>query len=242
MLLIGAGKLLAQVNVDLRMQQSEVTESWLQKELGWQSTYPSDTSLHHALQRLVDRLHERSYLEASIDSLQHIDSSIVRVDLHIGPPFQWLLLKPGNVLEEWLGKAGYREKLYANKPFAFSELEQLKSSLLQVAEDNGYPFAQIQLADIQIYKGQINAQLNMQKDSFILLDDLKIEGDPLISQQYLSNYLGLLKDAPYERSKILKIKDRLKELPFLSLAKDPVIVFSDNRAQVILELEKKTLE
>lgn len=219
--------------------EANYDETWLKSNFAWDPEKPVDTLAQNALENLLQKLHEAGYLEASIDHIEIKDSSLTEAKLFIGPQYQWTFLSPGNIRSDWLNKAGYREKLFRGKLFSIEELVELKQALLTIAENDGFPFAKIDLQRLEVRDGQISAALNLERDSLILFDELKIEGTLNISLQYLTKYLGILPDQPYSREQVLKIKDRLKELPFLDSASDPVVQFSDNRAIVTLNLKKK---
>ena len=211
---------------------------FLEKDFPYSNVFTDSSSVKPTLDNLIRQLHSKAYLEASLDTLAQKDSLFLAY-LHIGKMYQWAQLESGNVEEVFLQQIGFRERFYQKKPFHYSKLIQLQDKLLQYAENNGYPFAKVWLDSILIKNNTVSAQLFMEKNQLILIKDLKIEGDIRISKVYLENYLGLKTGSLYDHSKILRIRDRLRELPFIQAKKEPSLLFEENQATIKLNLEKK---
>ena len=57
---------------------------------------------------------------------------------------------------------------------------------------------------------------------------------------YLQNYLGLKPGSLYSKEKILKVRDRLRELPFLQEKKNVTVTFNENQATINLKMESSS--
>ncbi|KAA3633870.1 MAG: hypothetical protein DWQ02_12410 [Bacteroidetes bacterium] len=207
-------------------------------KLDYKKELPDSLAVFAEVRNLVNILRAASYLEASADSLLFRDS-LAYVFLHVGPQYEWAKLSDGNVGELWLNQVGFRQKNYRNKLFSIPETTQLLDDLLIFAENHGYPFAKVRLDSVTASDGVITARLFLEQKAYIQFDKIQLKGDANISEQYLTFYLGLKQGAPYDKEKILQIKNRLQELPFIRLKKDPVVSFLNGFATVHLELEKK---
>lgn len=201
-------------------------------------TFTDSAGLRNGLNELLQQLHSQSYLEASVDTLVRRDSLFIAF-LHLGPAYRWAALSNGNIDEAFLSQSGFRARLYRDKPFSFAELRKLQEDLLTYAENHGYPFARVWIDNLDIREEAVSAQLFMDKKQLILLEGIETTGDARISESYLTNYLGLRPGSPYDRSRILRIRDRLRELPFLQTGQDPTITFDGDRATVNLDLQRR---
>jgi outer membrane protein assembly factor BamA len=115
----------------------------------------------------------------------------------------------------------------------------MQNAILDNVENMGYPFASIYLDDIIINGEEVEATLKIDKKTAIKFDALKKEGDLKISDAYLSNYLGIKKGDLYDKSKVLDIKNKLRDLAFVSIEKDPSVFFKGEEAEVNLFLKKR---
>ena len=184
------------------------------------------------LRGVISSLHKQSFLESSFDFIEKKDSSLY-AKLHIGNRYEWAYLHNGNVPEAFLSQVGYREKLFDNKRFIYSEISDIESKLLNYAEDNGYPFAQVWLDSIAVKDGEIGAVLMMKTGEVFKFDTIQTEGFARISSRFLQQYLDIPKGSIFSRSKILKMSQRLAELPFLKERKSATILFKEDKTVVI---------
>ena len=221
----------------LAIQASKKEQKILDK-LEFEKTLTDTSTVNNLLSGIILQLHGQSYLEASVDKLEQKDSTIY-AQFHIGETYEWARLKNGNVEDVFLDAIGFREKLYSKKDFRYNEVQQLQEDLLTYAENHGYPFASVYLDSIQIKYNKVEAQLKMSKSKLITISKINIEGDLKISEAYLINYLGLEKGEAYDNSKIKRIRQRLRELPFLKEAKSSTVSFKGDKAEINLFLKKR---
>ena len=228
----------AQKRFTLQLKPLDKDAAFIKKRVSYQNRLADSLAAVTTLQRVILQLHEQSYLEASVDVLERRDTVFLAY-LNIGDPYEWAFLKNGNVEEAFLSQVGFRERLYSDKPFNHREVVELQESLLKYAENNGFPFASVWLDSIEVVDSKISAQLFMQKNRLVLIDTINIIGDAKISAAYLENYLGLKEDNYYNKNRILKIRNRIREVPFLEEKSDATVTFAGEKATINLFLENK---
>ncbi len=228
--------LYAQEPLQLKIHFLDKDSSFL--DIKKRNTFPDSASAVKELKSIVFSLRDKAYLEASVDSLK-IEDKTIQAFLHVGNTYRWAYLKNGNIEEAYLSQAGFRERLYDNHGFNFQEIKMLKERVLEYAENNGYPFATVWLDSIKIHEGEVAARIFMKKGRFVTFGEPSISGDIKISKTYLENYLGINEGSPFSREKVLKIRNRLKELPFLKEKEDVRISFQGNKGVANLFLERK---
>ncbi len=223
------------VTLDLKITGSEKVHS------AWESlpeTYPDSLSLIENLKNTIASLHNDAYLAASIDTVIWRDT-VAQVNLQTGAQYEWTSLANGNVEAVFLEQIGFRERLLDGKPFNYSQLIKIQEKLLNYAENNGYPFASVWLDDIVVAEEKIGAKIFMEKSRLIFFDKVKIFGNAKITTRYLENYLGIKNGELYSRDKVLKIKSRLRELPFVIEKQNATVTFSGDQATINLFIDKK---
>lgn len=225
-------------NLELRLLPLDTTPAFLQKNVKFKTSHPDSVSVVIELQNIIHQLQSQFYLEASVDTLQKVDNTFVAL-LHVGKAYEWTNLQNGNIDARFLDESGFRERLYQNRPFSPIQLQKLQENLLVAAENNGYPFTKVWLDSLQFAENQVAAALMMEKGQLVLIEDIETEGELRISKNYISNYLGIKLGTPYNRAQILRIRQRLRELPFVNMSKDPQITFTGDRATLKLFLDKR---
>ncbi len=173
------------------------------------------------------------YIESSIQHKEKTDSVWHSV-LKLGPLYKWINLDKGNLPEALLSKIGFREKLYKNKPFNFKQLRKLQKDVLEYAENNGYPFAEVGLTDIVLEPGKVGGTMFLNNNDLITIDSIRIQGNASIKQEFLHNYFGLKPGDLYNESLLRKIKVKSRELPFIKETRSPNVLFSGSNATVDL--------
>lgn len=202
---------------------------------------PDSASLFPLCRDLLAHFRQKSFLAASLDSLIPNPQSPI-AHLHLGPAMRWVNLRSANPEnDDWLKAAGFREKLFAEKPLHYEALLQLEEDILMQAENNGYPFASVYLDSIEVQPiGGVSAVLHIERGRFFTFKQLKITGDVKLPSAYLPNYLGLKTGSPYNRAQVLRIREQLRTLLFLETTGNPTVTFAgDGEATVNLFLQKK---
>ena len=231
--------------ITIDLQPVDLDRETLESYLSYQKQVPDSLSALLQLQDILLQLNGQSFIEASIDSLVQNDSTWT-AHIYTGKAYEWTKLQNGNIEEAFLSQVGFRERLYQNKPFHYNELRLFLESLLEYAENNGYPFASVWLDSIVIKEGGVSAQVFMKKSRLVLLEGVNIIGDTQssnkpagISASYMENYLGLREGQLYSKAKVLKVRQRIRELPFVKEKQNATVTFRGNRAIVNLFLEKR---
>ena len=231
-------KLNAQTPI-LNLHLKDKPQNFLEDKIEFDENIQDTPMLTVTLRKIQQDLQAQGYLAASVDSIFRKDSLTYLAQLHIGEAYQWLALRNGDVEEIWLSKAGFRAQLYREKPLDIRRVRKLQDALLTEAENNGFPFASTRLDSILIEKNQVSAALTMTKGTYVEVDTIRVAGRLEISKKYLENYLGIPPDSPYDKSKILRIPQRIRELPFVKETKPLDLTFYANRAVINLYLEPK---
>jgi outer membrane protein assembly factor BamA len=192
-------------------------------------------------------LQRRTLLESSVDSVTFRTlikgkdtSKQALVHWHLGKPYKWGKLHNGNVDAAFLAQIGFREGLLDGKPMLSTDIFETEDRLLTYAENNGYPFARVWLDSIVAKNGDVSAALMMQTGAVFVIDSIRTEGSAKINLAFLQNYLDLRKGMIFSRAKVLKISQRLAELPYLTEKKRPSVSFTEIKtARLTLFLDNK---
>ena len=145
-------------------------------------------------------------------------------------------LSQGNVSAEIMNKVGFDSKYFNNRPFSYHRLVRLLNSILDYAENHGYPFASIKLDSIKLTDNKVEAWLNYQNGPMIVFDSLIISGYDKVKSKYLTTHLGIYKGKPYEERLVKEIPNKIKLLSFISLTENPEITLSKGKCTILLNL------
>lgn len=196
------------------------------------------TALILKLDKLVNELRASAFLEASIDSLRFIDST---AHFHVfqGPSYKFAELHIEEEFEPILAKAGYPIRTIKGKKLDVGFIGKMFDEIITVLENNGYPFASINLENYTTSDAEFSGDLKIDKGRLMTMDTFNLYGLDILNKNYLYNYLQISPGDIYNAEEILQVKTRINNLPFLELSSDPTVRFVGNKAILNLKLEEK---
>ena len=217
--------------------------------------YLDSTKIAFAQAQFLQDYYKKGFVFASIDSIAKENQDSIAIWKHfvyLGNVYHWEAINIGNVPKDWLAATGIQFNKIKGKTLQTSDLEQLYKGILAFAENNGYPFATIQLKDFSVQANKISATLYLDKGELMKMDKIhleKIEPDPNIPNSkdptlklrkgYLTHYLGIRKGMPYNEKNIQKMQTRLNALNFVQVHKSPYVVFIDDKVESYFYLKSK---
>ncbi len=213
---------------------------FFKNKIVYKNSYANKREKDAILNKVLLDMYANSYVSAHFENLT-TDTNHTLIKLITGKTFQWTKLHPGNVDEAWLSVAGYRSKLFSSSPFNQKQLKDLIDKILGLAENNGYPFASLQLKNVVINETGVEAELFLNKDRRIVWDSLEVVGDKdtAINRDFLRIYLGLLPGKPYNEKTARNIRTRLKEVLYIKVNADPQIIFKEDKAKPIIFIDEQ---
>ncbi len=159
-------------------------------------------------------LRKKGYITASVDS-SFMDSTGGSIQLYLGELYRWAHVKTDSVDKELLDAVKWNRKNFDNKTMETNDLQAVQRQMLDYLENNGYPFASVDLDSVQIIQDSVWAVLKVNKGPLYKIDSIRNYGTASISNRYLQRYLNILNGSIYRKEVIQSISRRISELPFL---------------------------
>ncbi len=208
------------------------------KNLAFIKEFQDTLALKKEINAIRFSLINEGFITASLDSLQH-DSLNYKAFISIGKKITWVNLSYNKKHEDVITKLGYNEHFFAKRPFKYNELAQLMEKLISYYENNGYPFALAKLDSLQIDSQKISAHLVIEKNIFIKLDSLIVEGNGSVNEKFLNRYLNIKNGMPYNEASFQSISKKINQLPFLFETKPAILKLTNKQNKLFLFLDKK---
>ncbi len=222
----------------LRLAASEQDRKIL-KKYNYKKEHADSVGAVFTVRDLVMQLQEEAYLTASADTIYGVADTIVAY-IYVGDLVRWAHLKPGNVSEALIMKAGFRERFYRNKPLRPKEFIKLQNRLLDFAENSGYPFAAVKLDSILLGPDQtISAKLVLEPGPLVTFDSVQIIGNTKTKTKFLARHLQITSGQVYSQQRV-RASDRLvRQLPYITSTRAPEVRFAGHKARVYYFLDDK---
>ncbi|TZF82136.1 BamA/TamA family outer membrane protein [Pedobacter sp. BS3] len=208
------------------------------KKLHIDKAYPDTATVTRALANMLSDIRFQGYLLAEIAEKQKTDGN-TRVTIRLNQVFTLVRLRPGNVPQTVMQQSGYREKLFSNTPFNMQQLSSLFHNMLAFYENNGYPFAAVNLDSVEFHQSGISAGIAVSKGKYITYDTLQIAGTAKVSRPYLESFLNIRSGMPYSEQDVQAIDRKLAQLSFLTPVKPLEVRFYGEKAAITVFLNKK---
>jgi uncharacterized protein YozE (UPF0346 family) len=208
------------------------------KKITYKKIHSNITSIDKEANKIYMSLLDAGYISASIDSILN-DSLNYRVYISAGKRHKWVNLVYAKQDQAIVSKLGYNERFFSKRPFNFSELSKFMEKIISYYENNGYPFAMAKLDSLQFNNENLSAKLKIEKNVFVKLDSLVTEGSGKVNQKFLLRYLGIKNGMPYNTQVFMGVSKKIKQLPFVTEKKPPIIQLTDKQNKLFLFLEKK---
>ncbi len=191
------------------------------------------------LNELVKKFHADGHLLASYSNLEWTKAQ--EVDFAIGPKFEWLALKLGNFDNDLLRRTRLKERDFTSKPVNPNQLSQLEEGLLDIAENQGFPFARISYDSLSIRNNLLGASLNLSLGPEIRFDSVQVTNNRPLKSKFVSAYLGIRKGQLYDQTVIDGVVRRLNRLSYVRLTESPELLFSNNEGQLKINMENRPI-
>ena len=205
----------AQNKYSLHIKGVDKDSATIVSQTGIQISFDSRTAGEVYVRRLSGYLQSKGYITASIDSIEFTDE-YARVVLYAGEPYRWVQLDARHVEASLLNAVGWREKMFADRPLDFSQVQTIEEKMLDHLENNGYPFARVYLDSLQLNNEKVAALLKVNKGPLYTIDSIRVYGDAKISNAYLQRYLDIPNGSIYNRKKLSNINKKIgAEIPIV---------------------------
>jgi len=206
--------------------------------LGLKSDFENKEDAQKYINSLSKTLLSKGFPAASVDSVFY-DSAYALAKLYLGDKYKWAEIATDSVDENVLEAIGWSKKQFESKTLDFSHLNLQEQKILGYYENNGYPFAEVSLENIEINKDKLKATLTVNKGPLYHIDSIHVFGKVKIKNLFLQHYLGIFNGDVYDNEKLQKISDLIRQLTFVQEQQAFNITMLGTGATLNLYLEPK---
>lgn len=187
---------------------------------------------------VVESLQRKGYLAISVDSLV-VEQYLTKAWIFLGDQYKWGELVEDSSLLVVESIKNNAVKALPGELLTMESIALLKETMLRNFEENGYPFATVQL-DSSYFKGnELCARLRAIKGPLYRIDSLHVEGKLFIKKGFLQQYLALGDGGVYRKSSLDGLSGRLMALGFVKESKPWDLSLLGTGASVNLYLESQ---
>ncbi|MBP6426352.1 MAG: BamA/TamA family outer membrane protein [Bacteroidia bacterium] len=233
---------IAQIKKNVRFELNDTTNTTLFNEelnsFDLSKKYTDTLQLKEDIGQFVEKIRSHGFLAASCDSIITKEESIL-IYFFLGERYLWANVNPVNIDESFLSGTGIKNKKKKSIPFNYVKISSWMETILKNCENNGYPFANVRLTNVQQVNNEYAADLELNKNKLVRIDSIIIKGNATIAPVYIYNYIDIKEGSIYDESKLIRISTRLKELAFVTELKPNQLLFTENITKLYIYLDNK---
>ena len=228
----------AQNVVELQVRSQDDVEDILNR-YKFKQKHADSLAAIRTINQLIKSLHNDGFLIANLKGIEG-EGNFLFAEIEVGPPFEWIELRPGNVDPLLLRRVSYQKNgLRANR-FDYNQLARLENDILRYGERNGYPFASLIYDSLSITEVKIGASLNLNLGPEITFDSIRVN-DQVVKRPFLESYLGIQMGDLYDEFKVERTVQQIRSMPYVRIVSDATITFQNKEATLYFDLEKRRI-
>jgi outer membrane protein assembly factor BamA len=180
---------------------------------------------------------KKGYLLFSIDSVQFTERK-ANVYYYSGQKFSESILIIDPVELKFIRKhSPVNEKLVANTEFNPAEVARLLNTIHECYLNNGYPFAKVNLTEIDLSNDVLHANIDISKGPRLNWREIIVKGDSSLSVKYISNIIGISEGDLYSEQPLKLISNKIEQIPFLQEIRSYELLFTNEGVDLYLYIQ-----
>ncbi len=225
----------AQSTLKVELMAVDTTADFFTKKFQLPAAVKDTSALQAELKKLLFKIRGAGFASASVDTILYEEGKC-SIRFFVGRKFSQLYIRNGNVEIPFLREAGFKS-LSSAQQLNIPQTERLQQRLITVAENRGYPFAEVYLDSFST--SPPSASLMMDKHELFVFDTIQLMEKVRVKRKFLSAYLGIKRGKPYDESKVRAINQRINALQFVEPVQAHAILFDKEKATTQLYIRNR---
>lgn len=203
----------------------------------FEQQFADSISTEQALFDYLRALRADGYWSSRLDSA-HWNQNTLHAYITRGGQVTWLSLRWSDENFERLPRDPKLER-WKGKEFEASRWVEWEDRVLNMAENNGYPFARLQWDSLMLRGDSLAGTLKLNIGPYIKVDSVNIRGYDEFTEAMAANLLGLKAGAPYSEKRLVELGKVVADVEYLSMPRSPQVLFNREKTVVFAYLEKE---
>lgn len=220
------------VYLNIKLDKSEDTN--VKNVLRVNGKYKNRLEAISVLNRKIDKFRANGFWEANTDSIIFCNDSIY-ANVHLGSKYSIDKFTGVDVNKENLSEFNYK----LNHEGDLTKIKLLQESMLKNLNNNGYPFALIEVDSLSLDQKVLNGVWKLNTGELVCWDRIICKGDLKVKKNFIERYLSVFSGKPYSEKRFNSISNKIKGLNFVREIKLAEVEFIKNKALLYTYLSKE---
>ncbi|MFZ9028820.1 MAG: hypothetical protein ACO2Z9_07375 [Crocinitomicaceae bacterium] len=202
-----------------------------------ETKFKDSIALKQYLSVLQKNAWEANYLEFSIDKVGSQNGKIL-IKGEIGKHYENIQLNLEEREYDFLKRkvSHHKDEIWISK-LAPSNINKRINAIVNIYADNGYPFCNVEIENIQIRDDSFQGSLIIERGVLTTWKKIHIKGDSSLNSRFIQSLINIKEDDLYNETEIQNISSVINSTPYLSELSAPEILFTKDGAELYLYLE-----
>lgn len=226
---------------NLNIKGKDSVETKVIDSVGYQKSHSSYKSIAAETDTLLYKLQKTGYVDALHSPIQKQNDSVFAVKFQLKQEFKTLKIQyPKNLFDPKLLKKISNDFTGNYFTIPIVSTEKVLEFLNTTIANRGKPFNTLQLSEIKKdNKGGLEATLIKNKTQTRTIDSIVVKGYDKFPRAFLKNFIKLKKGQAFNKAKLDKKTEELKNLAFVKSRRNPEVLFTKDKTTLYLYLEKQ---
>jgi hypothetical protein len=221
----------------LIIKGSDIDSDFIVSKISYHSRIKNDSLFRIELKKIRKKINLLGFTHHKQDTAYQ-NNSIYYASYTIKKPIKKIIISYPNI--SVLSKDIHAKLIDSTHiQIPFDKIQVFIKQLITNLQNNGYPFARINLTSIKYDNETITADLHLIKNSKRSIDKIVVKGYTHFPLSYIKHYLKLKNMSVFDKKKISQIPERIQQIPFASEIKKPEMLFTNESTALYLYLKKE---
>lgn len=207
--------------------------------------YKKKHSNYQAIVREIDtvgfKLNKLGYIEHRIKPRSYLNDSTLLYKINLNKKYDTLYIhNPDTLVDNYILKQLTKQVSSNTYVIPFNNTETILNQINLKLSEQGHPFIQLRLSNIEIKDHTLQATLiRSQKKQSRTINHIIIKGYEKFPKKYIKHYAKIKTGDVLNLTKITAKAQLLNQLPFANLIRDPEVLFTKDSTSLYIYVEKQ---
>jgi len=225
----------SQDKVELKLNIFAEKEYKAYEKESYETSFSDTLQAQEEIKQTLNKFWSKGFVNVEVTGIKQIKNQ-VSATIKLGKCFNKFYINRITYADKLGLENSIKLKQHA---FTADELAKFKEKVINIYEQQAYPFVSVNLDSISYSKNIIYSNFNITANKKVKIDSVIINGNAKLNKYYLHKYVGIKPNDDYDERIVKSINNRLKELPFVTETKPYSIIFTKKYTKLLIQLDKR---
>ncbi|MFV0541003.1 MAG: hypothetical protein ACK5MZ_07155 [Aestuariibaculum sp.] len=227
--------------MSLAIKGSTTKETFIIDSIGYTTKHNNYKSVKDEVDLLLNTLSKIGYIETQLKSINKPNDSTFTASFYLNKKYTYIYIRYNtDAIDNDIIRLASKDFDSGLLKIKLSDTEATLNFINLKLSENGQPFSQVKLTNIEIdVNGNLSADLiHISSEEKRFIDNIVIKGYENFPKSYLNHFLNIKREQTFNLNTLKEKTENLNLLRFSRELKSPEVLFTKDSTTVYLYLEK----